>query len=163
MDWIDRIGAAASTEATSLWHRLWTLECSYWADIDVNSGLRAHEYYTEDAVYDIGIPGERCEGQQAIADFYTVRREAAAHTTLMHIVHNFALVEWSAASARTRSIISIYVSEGAPPQACAHPVSISASDNAYVATEGDVWKVSSRIHTLKFVDAAFLAQARDTN
>ncbi|OBJ01018.1 hypothetical protein A5625_26005 [Mycobacterium sp. 1465703.0] len=152
----------ASTEAASLWNHLWTLECSYWADVDFNSGRRAYEYYTADAVYDIGIPGQCSEGQEAIADFYVARRESGVHT-LLHIVQNFALVEWTATSARTRSIVSIYVDEGAPPQACSHPVSMSASDNSYIATEGDLWKVSSRIHNLYFVDETVLSAARDTN
>lgn len=157
MEWAERIGAAASPEAVSLWHRLWTLECSYWADVDSNLGQRAHEYFTEDGVYDIGVPGGRNEGQQAVAEFYNVRREAALHTTLLHVVHNFALVDWSATAARTRSIISIYLSPGKPPQASASPIATAVSDNSYVATEDDVWKVSSRIHTNMFVAEQSLA------
>lgn len=158
MDWADRISAAASPEATSLWHRLWTLESSYWAEVDLNAGRRAHEYYTEDAVYDLGHPGMRFEGRQAIVDFYAGHRDAPAHTVL-HIAHNFALVKWSATTARAHSILTIYIAEGERPQVSAGPSVIATSENSYV-TEGDVWKVSSRIHTPYFAGAQQLLAAQ---
>lgn len=155
MEYDDRIAAAASPQGMSLWHRLWALECSYWGDIDFNSALHAHEFYTEDAVFYAGMPGARFEGKPAILGFFEARRQAPP-ATLVHIVQNFSLVEWSDTAATTRSIVSLVEREGERPQASAPPRIIAVVENSYVATESDVWRIRTRTFTLHFIEDQIL-------
>jgi hypothetical protein len=146
-------GNPAAVDAASLWNQLWALECAYWADVDFNNGKTAPEFYTDDAVFDIGVPGALLQGRSAIKAFYGRRRETPR--TTLHIVNNFALVQWSATSARCRLIASLYGRDGAPPQESASPIIMTSGENSYVA-DGGGWKISSRLNTPWFVDEKHL-------
>ncbi|OBJ08868.1 hypothetical protein A5625_14235 [Mycobacterium sp. 1465703.0] len=138
---------------------MWALECAYWSEVDFNAAQAAPEYYTEDAVFEIGMPGARLQGRQAIAKFYAGRREAGARTTL-HTVNNFTLLEWSTTSARTRSTVCLYGRDGDAPQESARPILMTDAETSYVVVAVGGWKVSSRVNRPVFVDSEHLPLER---
>jgi hypothetical protein len=159
MKWHELVAASGSSEAMALWARLWALECAYWDDVDFNHGEHAPQFYTEEGLFDIGVPGSRMKGREAIARFYASRKAVGRRTTL-HLVANFTLVEWGAERAMTRSIMSLYGADGAPPQTSAVPIMTAVSANAYVRTREAQWQVSERVFTPCFTDEDGLPLSR---
>lgn len=138
------------TVSAELHTTLWTLECAYWADVDHNGAERAAAFYTDDAVFDIGIAGQRFDGQEAIAEFYNARRGLGARTTL-HIVHNFHALEVDESQVRVAMIMELHAAAGAPPRASAAPSMLTAQEVTYVRT-GDGWKIRSRVNQVQFAN-----------
>jgi hypothetical protein len=68
----------------ALWYALNGLMAAYWADVDENGGLQAHEFYLPEGLFVIG--NNRFEGREKIAAFYTVRRHSAIATR--HLLTN---------------------------------------------------------------------------
>ncbi len=50
------------TDDLALWYALNRLMTNYWADVDSNGGIQAHEFYLPDALYVVG--NNRFEGEQ---------------------------------------------------------------------------------------------------
>jgi hypothetical protein len=44
----------ADTDDLTLWYALNRLMTNYWADLDVNGGSQAHEFYLPDPLYAVG-------------------------------------------------------------------------------------------------------------
>ena len=158
VEWVNRVAAANSTEAAVLHHCLWTMECAYWEDVDFNAGRDAARFYSEDAVFDIGLGGARFEGRRAIADFYAGRHAQGPRTSL-HRVHNFALLDWEAQSARTRAVVSLIAADGTAPQPSAVPLMITAAETRYTAINGG-WKIAARLNAPCFIDRGYSLEER---
>ena len=149
--WTPRSDVADTVAAAALHHVLWTLECGYWADVDFNGARTAAEFYSEDAVFDVGLPGARMEGKPAIAAFYAGRHSQGPRTSL-HLVSNFALVEWTPQSARTRAVVSLIANDGEPPRPAMMPLLVTSAETSYAYIDG-LWKVTARINAPQFVDS----------
>src|SRR6266478_5232172 len=61
------------TDDQALWYALNRLMINYWADVDSNGGVQAHEFYLPDALYAVG--NNRFEGEQKIRAFYARRQQ----------------------------------------------------------------------------------------
>jgi hypothetical protein len=57
----------ADTDDPALWYALNRLITNYWADVDVNGGSQAHEFYLPEALYAVG--NNRFEGVDKIRAF----------------------------------------------------------------------------------------------
>ncbi|WP_109047176.1 nuclear transport factor 2 family protein [Azospirillum sp. TSA6c] len=141
------------------WHRFWTMECRYWFDVDTNGGETAHEFYTEDGVFDIGTPGSRYEGRARIKGFYDGRRSLGRRTTI-HSITNFELVHASDREASARCVMSLIGADGHPPQQSQPAILIASSANSYVKGSDGRWYVQARIFEALFTDPAGLPMSR---
>lgn len=150
LGWLQRLAAAGSVEATVLHHCLWTLECAYWEDVDNNQGRLAAEFYCDDAIFDVGLPGARIEGKASISEFYAGRRNQGPRTSL-HLVSNFALYQWNGNSASTRAIVSLIANDGELPQPMDFPLLIVSAETEYRMVEGS-WKIAARLNYPRFVN-----------
>lgn len=150
VNWLNRVDPAGAGEAAAVQHYFWTMECAYWKDVDFNAGQNAAEFYCEDAVFDVGLPGARFEGKVAIAKFYAGRRAQGRRTTL-HIVNNFILMDWNASLARTHAIVSLIGADGEPPQQVDIAQLLTSAQTEYVNVDGS-WKVASRVNVPQFID-----------
>lgn len=151
---------STSNEATAseIWNALWSLECAYWADVDLEDGLGAADFYTQDAVFDTGIAGATFEGREAIGKFYETRR--ASPRTTLHVVHNFNLTESSGEHARSRAYVALYFALGTAPQAAGPPSLISVCDTAYRREERR-WFITERRSRPVFADPTYQPPASD--
>ena len=73
------------TDDLALWYALNRLMTNYWADVDSNGGIQAHEFYLPDALYVVG--NNRFEGEQKIRAFYA-RRWQRGRTARRDFVDN---------------------------------------------------------------------------
>jgi len=133
----------------TIWHQLWALECAYWADVDLGSGLEAASFYTDDAVFDLGMDGARLVGRSEIADFYERRRAGGPRTTA-HLVHNFTVLEHDAVAARTAGYIVLHAASGQAPLPVGAPGMITVTHNRYRWID-DCWKIAERVSQVLFV------------
>jgi len=134
----------AATDDFALWGALNQLMASYWADVDENGGLRAHEFYLPDGVYAIG--NSRFEGQDKIEAFYSRRR----HGTMMtrHLLCNLRAYDDDAPRARMLGMMSLYRADGRSPFQGARPPTMIADFEARCVLGDDrVWRFQS--HTLR--------------
>lgn len=133
----------------AIWHQLWALECAYWADVDLDGGLEAANFYTDDAVFDLGMDGARLVGRAEIAGFYERRRTRGPRTTA-HLVHNFTVLEHGEVAARTRSYIVLHAASGQAPLPVGAPGMITVTHNRYRWSD-DCWKIAERVSQVLFV------------
>jgi hypothetical protein len=73
----------ADTDDPALWYALNRLITNYWADVDVNGGSQAHEFYLPEALYAVG--NNRFEGVDKIRAFYDRRRHAGGLPSRVNI------------------------------------------------------------------------------
>lgn len=131
------------------WHELWSVECAYWADVDLNGGLEASGFYTEDGVFDVGTAGGRYTGQAEIAGFYERRRNRGMRTSV-HLVHNFCLLDFDQSRAHARGYMVLYADDGGPPVPTGSPGIISLCDNHFARIDGR-WLIAERTCTTLFL------------
>ena len=92
------------TDDLALWYALNRLMINYWADVDLNGGSRAHEFYLPEALYVVGH--NRFEGADKIRAFYTQRRQRG-NTTTRHLVDNLRVFENGAGRASAMGVMSL--------------------------------------------------------
>lgn len=73
----------------ALWYALNQQMTNYGADVDYNSGSRAHEFYLPEALFAVG--NNRFEGAEKIRAFYARRRQHGT-TTTRHLVGNLRVL-----------------------------------------------------------------------
>lgn len=136
-------------DSCGLWHRLWQLECDYWADVDLDAGQRASEFYTQNAIFDLG-GGSPMVGRSAIASFYE-GRQAQGPRTSAHIVHNFVVIQASVGSAQTRAYVTLHAATGSPPIPNATPglVAVVATKWEHASSR---WLIAERTSRSLFVE-----------
>lgn len=132
-----------------LWHQLWQRECDYWADVDLDAGRGAPEYYTADAVFDQGT-GSPLIGRPDIASFYR-RRQSNGPRTSAHIVHNFVIVDSHSDTAQTRGYVTLHAETGAPPIPNTTPGLVAVVSTMWQRTS-DRWLISQRTSQALFSD-----------
>ena len=115
------------TDDQALWYALNRLMINYWADVDSNGGVQAHEFYLPDALYAVG--NNRFEGEQKIRAFYA-RRQQRGRTTTRHLVNNLLVFREDARHARSVGVMSLYRADGRPPFQGARPPAMIADFEA---------------------------------
>jgi hypothetical protein len=95
----------ADTDDLALWYALNRLMTNYWADVDVNGGSQAHEFYLPEALYAVG--NNRFEGVDKIRAFYDRRRQSGT-TTTRHLIGNLRVFRDDARCARMIGMMSLY-------------------------------------------------------
>jgi hypothetical protein len=114
----------------------------YWADVDQNGGLQAHEFYLADAVYAIGT--NRFEGREKIAAFYTRRRHGTVATR--HLLCNLRAFGDDPQNARVAGLMSLYRADGKSPFQGARPPAMIADFEARCVLGSDrVWRFRSHM------------------
>ena len=126
----------------TLWCALNRLMSDYWAEVDEDSGRRAHEFYTPDGLYAIG--NNRFEGQEKIRAFYARRQYASVMTR--HLICNLRVFAEEAPHARMVGIMSLYRADGRSPfQGARPPAMIADFDARCVLGDDRVWRFQSHV------------------
>ena len=132
----------AETGELALWGALNQLMASYWADVDENGGLRAHEFYLPNGVYAVG--NSRFEGQDKIEAFYARRRHGTALTR--HLVCNLRAFGGDGPLARVLGMMSLYRADGRSPFQGARPPAMIADFEARCVLGDDrAWRFQSHV------------------
>ncbi len=132
----------ADGDDLALWCALNRLMADYWADVDENGGLRAHEFYVPDGVYAIG--NNRFEGREKIASFYSRRRYGTVMTR--HLLCNLRAFGDEEPCARVTGMMSLYRAEGGSPFQGARPPAMIADFEARCVRGGDSrWRFQSHL------------------
>ena len=97
-----------TTDDLTLWCALNQMIAAYWADVDENGGLTAHDFYLPDALYAIG--NNRFEGRDKIQAFYARRRYGTIVTR--HVVSNVRVVDETPQQARMLGLMTLYRADG---------------------------------------------------
>jgi hypothetical protein len=135
----------ADTDDLALWYALNRLMTNYWADVDVNGGSQAHEFYLPEALYAVG--NNRFEGVDKIRAFYDRRRQSGT-TTTRHLIGNLRVFRDDARCARMIGVMSLYRADGRPPMELARPPAMIADFEAQCVLGDDrLWRFQS--HTLR--------------
>ena len=131
------------TDDLALWYALNRLMINYWADVDHNGGIEAHEFYLPDALYAVG--NNRFEGTDKIRAFYARRREHGT-TTTRHLVANLRVFRDGPRHALAVGIMSLYRADGRPPFRGAKPPAMIADFEAQCVLAGDrSWLLQSHL------------------
>jgi len=129
------------TDDLALWYALSRLMTNYWAEVDGNGGVQAHEFYLPDALYAVGI--NRFEGEEKIHAFYTRRRQRG-RTTTRHLVQNLQVFRDDARHARAVGVMSLYRADGRPPfQGAKPPAMIADFEAQCVLADDRMWRFRS--------------------
>jgi len=138
-------------EDIALWYALNRLMTEYWAEVDHNSGERAHDFYLPDAVYAVG--NNRFEGTDKIRAFYA-RRRRIGNSSTRHLINNLQVVQDDAERARAIGIMTLYRADGPPPIHGAKPPSMIADFEAQCVLGNDrKWRLRSHLLRPIFVSS----------
>jgi ketosteroid isomerase-like protein len=111
----------------------------FWWDVDRNQGRRACDYFTEDALFDLG--GKPVMGHDAIQTFYRTREARGARTT-RHIVGNF-LIEVSGERATALYVMEIFAADGDPVHPASPPNLLCDVEDSLVLGPDGRWRMDS--------------------
>ncbi len=126
----------------ALWCALNRLISDYWADVDENGGIQAHEYYVADGIYEIGT--NRFEGRDKIAAFYARRRHGTMLTR--HLVGNLRAIGEDGPHARMLGLMNLYRADGKSPfQGARPPAMIADFDARCVLGDDRRWRFQSHV------------------
>ena len=127
----------------ALWYALNRLMTTYWADVDENAGLQAHEFYLPEGIFVIG--NNRFEGKGKIEAFYARRRHGALVTR--HLLSNLRAFD-DRPDARIVGVMSLYRADGKSPFQGARPPAMIADFEAHCSL-GDDQRWRFRSHLLR--------------
>ena len=131
------------TDDQALWYALNRLMADYWADVDHNGGIRAHEFYLADALFAVG--NNRFEGAEKVRAFY-VRRRQHGTTTTRHLVNNLRVLRYDPGLVQAVGVMSLYRADGRPPFHWTRPPAMVADVEAQCVLGDDrVWRFQSHV------------------
>lgn len=133
----------------SIRQELEALAVDYWYEVDANGGVRAHEFYTADAIFSTSMKTR--QGQSQIQDFYRIRRQRGPRLSL-HIVQNFRLEQVQDQQVRCGYIMSLYAADGEPVLPSRPPIMIAAVKETLLRQPDRSWRYSERTLTALFRD-----------
>ena len=128
----------------ALWCALNQLMATYWADVDENGGLQAHEFYLPQGLFVIG--NNRFEGKEKIEAFYTRRRHGTVVTR--HLLSNLRAIGNDTPDARMVGVMSLYRADGKSSFQGARPPAMIADFDAHCVL-GDDRRWRFRSHLLR--------------
>jgi hypothetical protein len=124
-------------------------------EVDTNWGARAGEFYTDDAVFEIGRV--KMEGRAAIERFYTWRRERGTRTAV-HTVSNYRASFDGEGAATATWYMLIYAADAEPVQPTRPPVAINrVTDHLEYDAERNRWLCRRRVLEKLFQGGAMLS------
>jgi hypothetical protein len=131
------------TDDLALWYALNRLMTNYWAEVDDDGGIRAHEFYLPDALYLVG--NNRFEGREKIRAFYAWRQRRGRITT-RHLIGNLRVFRDDARRARTVGVMSLYRSDGSPPfRGVRLPAMIADFEAQCTLGDDRLWRFQSHV------------------
>jgi hypothetical protein len=132
----------SKSDDLALWCALNRLMASYWADVDENGGLLAHEFYVPDGLYAIGH--NRFEGRDKIEAFYARRRHGLVMTR--HLLCNLRVFGDDEPCARIAGMMSLYRADGRSPfQGARPPAMIADFEARCVCGDDRRWRFQSHV------------------
>jgi hypothetical protein len=126
-----------------IWHQLAKLETQYWYEVDTNWGLKAHEFYVKDGVFDMGFGSKPHLGSAAVGLFYVWRKARGARTA-RHVITNFQVRVKNEREATSLCIMSLYAADGKGILPSNPPIMIADVVNECVRETDGVWRLRSR-------------------
>ncbi|CAM3829084.1 hypothetical protein BOSP111201_26950 [Bordetella sputigena] len=115
----------------------------YWWEVDLNEGYRAHEFYRDDALYD--MCGSVMRGPAAVAAYYQSRR-TTQDRVVRHVISNlFARMDEAQDGIGINATLCLYAGHGPIPLSQTVP-SMIADVSAIIRPDGHHWRFVS--HTL---------------
>ena len=131
------------TDDLALWYALNRLMTNYWADVDHNGGIRAHEFYLPEALFAVG--NNRFEGPEKVRAFYARRRQHGT-TTTRHLIGNLSVLPDDARSVRAVGVMSLYRADGRPPfRGARTPAMIADFEAQCVLADDGLWRFQSHL------------------
>src|SRR5262245_46814244 len=125
-----------------LWCALNELLANYWAEVDVNGGTEAHEFYLPEGVYVIG--NNRFEGKEQIKAFYARRRYGSVVTR--HLLCNLRAFRDAEGHGRMLGLMSLYRADGKSPfQGARPPAMIADFETQCVLDDSRGWRFQSHL------------------
>jgi SnoaL-like domain len=125
-----------------LWCALNELMANYWAEVDVNGGTGAHEFYLPEGIYAIG--DNRFEGKDQIKAFYARRRYGSVVTR--HLLCNLRAFREDERHARMMGLMSLYRADGKSPFQGARPPAMIADFEAQCMLDDSCkWRFQSHL------------------
>lgn len=105
----------------------------YWHDVDTNWGRNAHEYYTEDGIFE--STRASYHGRQKIKAFYQYRVDRGPRVAV-HAVTNFRVELESATKATCHWFLLLHANDGKPILPTAPPIQIAHMTDQCVKVDG---------------------------
>jgi hypothetical protein len=125
----------------ALWCALNQLMAAYWADVDENGGLQAHEFYLPHGLFVIG--NNQFEGSAKIEAFYARRRHSPVATR--HLLSNLRALG-DDPDARIVGVMSLYRADGKSPfQGARPPAMIADFEARCVLCDDQRWRFQSHL------------------
>ncbi len=121
------------------------LEAAYWYDIDTNQGANAHDFYTEDGIFEMGLGSKPHVGRLAVQKFYAWRRARGARTA-RHLITNLQVDVRTPREATLLCIMSLFAADGEPILPSKPAIMIADVVANYVKGDDEVWRLCR--HTL---------------
>jgi len=119
------------------------LETAYWYDVDTNWGAKAHEFYIEDGIFEMGLHSRPHVGRTAIQKFYAWRRNRGARTA-RHIITNLQVNVSTPREATLLCIMSLFAADGEPILPSKPAIMIADVVADYVQCEDGIWRLCRR-------------------
>ena len=131
-----------------LWYELNQLAVRYWADVNRNGGQRAHEFYTEDGLFQVG--DTRHSGRKTIQEFYGWRATRGARLS-RHLLSNTVAEPGSTSdNAVLRGSVSLFAADGEPVLEAKPPTMIADFEAVCVRDSDHIWRFKSHVLTPLF-------------
>jgi hypothetical protein len=132
-------------ESQAISSTLQNMEAVYWYDVDTNWGAKAHEFYTEDGIFEMGLDSKPHVGRTAIQKFYAWRKDRGARTA-RHLITNLQVNIRNSREAILFCIMSLFAADGEPILPSKPAIMIADVVADYVRGGDGVWRL--RRHTL---------------
>jgi len=118
-----------------------TLLMEYWHDVDTNWGRNAHEYYTEDGVFE--ATRASYHGREKIKAFYQFRIDRGPRVAV-HAVTNFRCVLESHTRATCTWFLILFAADGKPILPTNPPIQIAYMTDRCVKQPDGRWLYEHR-------------------
>ncbi len=129
----------------AIWCKLAEIEAAYWYDVDNNWGRSAHEFYTEDGIFDLGLgTNTRYVGPEKVRRFYSWR-EGRGERTARHLMSNFQIKLNNAQSVSVLYVMSLFAEDGPPVRESKPAILVADVANEMVLCPDEQWRAKSRI------------------
>jgi hypothetical protein len=125
-----------------------TLLIDYWHDVDTNWGRNAHDYYTDDAVFE--STNASYHGKAKIKAFYQYRVDRGPRVAV-HSVSNFRVELESPTRATCNWYLTLYAQDGAPILPTNPPIQIAHITDKCVKQPDGRWLYERRTFDAWFV------------
>jgi SnoaL-like domain len=132
------------------WRTVRDLIAASWEEIDLRRGAAIGDYFTDDAIFDLGPT--QYVGRDGIVAAFAARRERGPRTS-RHMLTNQRVEFLSSDRARVVGYLLLFASDGLPEQPLAPPVTMGEIVDTCVREGGGRWLIESRVYRASFSSA----------